>query len=389
MKAILKLWVMVFIVILGCENAEPALFHFSNTDESLLIETKKERGSGILSLGISSLNFKDIGSEFPYPIKIPVNIKDVKRAQISTDIRAESKYYIDVVTGEIDEKQIFIVDENNNNNLMDDSVRIVKPIDWSTEDDLIECLYSVSKQQEVVEDKTWLRIGRSFDGAFRGGKSEHLIAEFWIGKDQYQVGIASPYIVDYTYDFAPEIAIFSHNESEKDTLFTRDIIKKGEFLKLKNGYYKFDSISYYGELITLVKEHNFDEIVGAQVGMIAPEFTCVSTSNDTMYSQVLHDKILVVANSCACGGDVESTEAYFEISNEFNDKIHILRLDSKIDTTLAGYHIDMDDEFNKGVYDKYRNAYCSRSCVVIGENGRIIDKFPVVDWRQYLPKLVN
>ena len=123
--------------------------------------------------------------------------------------------------------------------------------------------------------------------------------------------------------------------------------------------------------------------------MIAPEFICKTVAGDTVSSSALHDRIMVIANSCECGGDRLSTEAYYDMRKEYTNNIHILRLDSKIDKGSEGLQIDMDEEFNRDIYNKYRNAYCSRMCYVIDKNNRIIDKFPVSKWISDLPKHIK
>jgi hypothetical protein len=121
----------------------------------------------------------------------------------------------------------------------------------------------------------------------------------------------------------------------------------------------------------------------------APEFICKTVAGDTVRSSTLHDRIMVIANSCGCGGIILSTEAYYDMKREYANSIHILRLDSKIEKGVEGLQIDMEEKFNSGIYDKYRRSYCSRTCYVIDKNNRIIDRFPSSDWKLNLPKHIK
>ena len=387
-KVKLRTLAIILVISQGCVNVKTDLYQYSSSNDTLKIETYKQKGSGPFSISVSPCYFADTFEEFSYSIVLPEKIRDVRRMQWMTDYRAEAKHYIDIVNGRVGGQQIFIVDQNNNKDLTDDSIRVYSPIDWDSEENLIECRYSISRQGVIVEDTSWLRLGLYYDELWCG-KSEHLIAEFSIDEENFRVGIAAPRIGDFTYSYSPEVAVISHNSYMLDTLNERDILKKGEILILKDNYYRFDNISYYGDLLTLVKENDFDKLVGIQVGMIAPEFTCLSVAGDTIHSTSLHDKILIIANSCGCGGDKHSTEAYYEILDEFGEKIHIVRLDSKIDKSLEGNHVDMENDFNKDIYNKYRDAYCSRICYVVDKNNRLIDKFPISEWEQFLPRLVK
>ena len=51
--------------------------------------------------------------------------------------------------------------------------------------------------------------------------------------------------------------------------------------------------------------------------------------------------------------------------------------------------IDMTEKYNKEIYNNYRKAYCSRVAYVIGSNKRIVDKFDITDWKNFLPKHVS
>ena len=380
--------VIILIINPGCGIRKNDINQFSSSIDTLVIRTQKQKGGGLFTLGAFSPNFKDSTEEFTYSVKYPNKIIDIKRVQMSTDFKAVEAHYVDIMNGKRGKEKIFVVDENNNKDFTDDSVRIYQGIKWRSSVHLIKCKYLISNGQEIVEDSSWIKMG-TYNNNLLYGRSEHLTANFRIDKEIYKVGIIDARTGDFIYGVYPEIALLSHNTIAKDTLLERDILKQGELLNLSGNYYRFEYISNNGEYITLIKEKDFNKETGTQVGMIAPDFECLSVAGDTVRSSTLNDRIMVIANSCGCGGDQYSTEACYDILKEFGDKIHILHLDSKIDKGLEGFHIDMEEKFNSDIYYKYRNTYCSRICYVIDKNNRIIDRFPVSDWKSYLPKHIK
>lgn len=274
----------------------------------------------MFSSGVTDIHFRDTVEVFPYSVKYPKQITNFKRIQMSTDFGTAKPNYVDIISGKRGEEEVFIVDENNNKDLTDDSIRIFKPIKWRSNIDLIKCKYLISNGLEIVEDSSWIRIG-TIDNDIYYGRSEHLIANFTLNKLQYSVGVIDSRAGDFVYGYYPEIALLSYNNELKDTLLQKDILKLGEFINLNGNYYRFESITNNGEYITLIKEINFDKEVGIQVGMIAPDFECKTVAGDSVKSSMLHDRIIVIANSCGCGGDRLSTEAYYEMRKEYANDI--------------------------------------------------------------------
>jgi hypothetical protein len=388
MKILLKVFLLIAILNQGCGLNKKSPNQFSSSSDTLLIRTEKHKGDGLFSLGVIPLVFKDTIEDFSHPVIFPKQITNIKRIEMSTDFWAEKAHYIDIMNGSIGKKAIFIVDENNNKDFTDDSIRLYKPVKWRSADDLIKCKYLISDGQKIVEDSSWIRIGTLSNDLWYG-RSEHLIANFTINKEEFKVGIIDIRAGCFVYGVFPEIALLSNNSESKDTIFQKDILQLGEFLNLNGNYYRFENITNNGDFITLTKEKNFDKKIGTQVGMIAPEFICKTVAGDTVSSLALHDKIMVIANSCGCGDDRLSTEAYYNMKKKYANNIHILRLDSKIDKGLEGLQIDVAEEFNSDIYNKYRREYCSRMCYVIDKNNRIIDKFPVSQWKSDLPKHIK
>src|SRR5258706_5315202 len=381
-------WIPFSVVFLiqGCQT--PASYggknKFSSSNDTLIIHAEKVKGTGLFSFGAGRLVFRDTVEEFQYPVTLPKNISDIKRIQIPTDLRAKETHFIDVICGVKDNEKIFIVDQNNNKDLTDDSIRVFQKMEWYSSVNSIKCRYLIDNDQKTVQDSSWVKIGTQNGNIFYG-RDEHLTADFSLDEKQYKIGIIDQMAaMTFTYGFTPELALISDNSNIRDTLLNQDLSKIGEYLDLNGDHYRFDRITNYGKYVTLIKEMDFASKVGTQVGMIAPDFYCLSVKGDTIISTNLHDRVMIIANSCGCGGDKLSTEAFYEIRKTFGDKIYALRLDSEIERGLEGWHIDMEEKYNRDIYNKYRNAYCSRISYVIGKNGRIIDKFVITDWRSFL-----
>lgn len=390
MKLIFKITLLfLFIFSVGCENKKNIVNHFYSSNDTLIIRTKKQKGNGLFQLGATDyLNFQDTTEKFPYPVKYPKNFQNVKRYLFVPDFKEKEDYYVDILKGVENGQKAFIVDENNNKDLSDDIIRTYEKIKWDSSENLIKCRYSISNGTQIVKDSSWLKIG-TFKKSLYIGRSEHLISEFSIDNEKYELGIIEfRNAVSFTYGFDSELALLSNKGKKKDSISNRDLLKLGEFLNLNDKFYRFKSISNNGEFITLIKERSFENKIGTQIGMIAPSFKVVTTSGDTINSSSLYNKVTVIANSCGCGGDKESTQSFYDIKNTFKN-INILHIDSKIETGSDGLHIDMENNFNKDFYHNYRKQYCSRICYIIGKDNRIIDKFNITDWKTILSKLIE
>lgn len=377
MKTLLLFTITSLLVSCGITEKDPG--HFTSATDTLIIRTEKRKGDGLFMAGISPCEFRDTSDEFAGPVIYPKQVTDIRRMQIAADFRTLTPGYIELIKGRLKGNEIFILDENNNKDLNDDPVHNYNGVNWNSDSDLVRCRYTISNGQRIVPDSSWIRIG-SIHGDLWWGRSEHLVAKFTLDKEKYELAVIDRMILGFFYDVNSEIAIQCHNEEIKDTLAESEILKTGEFLNLNGLYYRFDNITNNGEYITLIKEKNFDKKVGLQVGMIAPGFTCFTVSGDTLRSAALHDKLLVIANSCGCGGDEVSAQAYYDMRKEFPG-IHVIRLDSDISKGAEGFQVDISENINNDIYNKYRNTYCSRMCYVIGTNNRIVDKFPVSEWK--------
>jgi tetrahydromethanopterin S-methyltransferase subunit G len=388
MKIKTKLSIVIFLALLNHQCGDKMnLNHFSSSNDTLVIRTEKHKGNGLFTLGVLQLNFEDTAKGFVYSVTFPRHVTNIKRVQILTDIFSKEDNYVDIMSGEMNGQDVYVVDEKNNKDFSDDSIRILRPITWGINDDQVKCKFLISNGQKIVRDSSWMRIGILY-GDIWGGRSEHLVADFTIDKENFKIGVVDRRVTGFSYNMGSEAALISHNEQTKDTLSLKDIIKTGEYLDLNGVYYRFENITNNGDHITLIREQDIGSKIGTQVGMMAPDFICTTVDSQTVKSSSLHDGLIIIANTCGCGGDKGSTNAYFEI-RDYNKDLHVLRLDSKIERGSDGFQIDISEDSNKDIYTKFRGEYCSRTCYAIDKNNRIIDKFPIDKWESNLPKLIS
>jgi hypothetical protein len=372
---------------IGCQKNKIIENQFSSLSDTIFIKTKKMKGNGLFDLGFGYLKFKDSLDILSNSIEYPKGIKNLKRFQLKTDYKETKDYNVEILFGNKNDQQVFIVDENNNKDLTDDLVREFEKIIWNSPPKAVKCEYLISNGTQIVKDSSWLCIGSS-RGKILIGKREHLIGQFTIDNENFEIGVAgyrNP--MSFTYGFGSKISVLSTLGVKKDTLVKSDLMDIGELINLNNKFYRFESISRKGDLITLIKEENFETKIGTQKGIIAPTFEAITISGDTIRSSDLNNKITVIANSCGCGGDKKSTEAFYEMEKAFGNSINILHVDSNLKKSEIGIHIDSEDKFNKEFYNNYRKQYCSRICYVIGKDNRIIDKFNINEWKTKMARI--
>ncbi|OMP29871.1 hypothetical protein [Mangrovimonas sp. DI 80] len=374
---------------MSCKKANIGINSFSESNDTISLRLTKQKGSGLFQLGAGSLQFKDTSEVFSYSVKYPKSVDSITRSQLKVDLKEARDFQVEIIKGYKNGIEVFVVDENNNKDFTDDPIREYKPMDWTDSANLVKCEYLISNGRKTIKDSSWLNIGNSH-GRFLIGKREFLMSEFNIGNEMYKIGIvesANP--LSFTYGYRPEVALLSHLGKEKDTVYNNDLLALGEFLNFNGKYYRFESISNNGDLAILVRERNFGTKIGTQKGMIAPNFKVLTMSGDTLTNTDLKNKFTVIANSCGCGGDKKSTQAFYEMEEQYRNTLNVLHVDSNIKNTDIGIHINSEEGFNKNFYEAYRKTYCSRLCYVIGNNNRIVDKFNINEWKTKLPQLVE
>ena len=362
---------------------------FSSLNDTVLLETYRVKGSGIFSLGAGFLTLEDTNHLFSYPIRYPERISDVKGAHLPTDFISPEQDYMDILVGQIEGREVYVVDQNDNQDFTDDSIRILQPIDWKSSNHSVASVVRVYSGASIVQDTSWVRVGLVGDNVLYS-RDEHLEAELLFNNHRLTLGlIDEPSVSVFTYDIAPQVGILSIDSAYKESMRQSEMYGLGEYLPLDSTYYRFDSLARDGSQIILVKEVDFDKQYGTQVGMLAPHFTGVSLEGDTLESSKLLKKPLVIANSCGCGGDVESTQAVEEIVSKYGSGIHTLHLDHRLENSNADWGIDVSDPYNEEINKVYRGQYCSRTAYLVGVNNRIVDKFNVMDWEIALSSLMR
>ncbi len=408
-----------FMVIIGCSPKKEQVNHFSSSNDTIILKAEKVKGLGVFSAGAGEIYFKDTIEEYDYPVIFPKNITDIKLAWQYVDMKPFEYGYskkgefdkstflkyvsamkidtfnipsikdnsISIMSGRRGNDTIFIVDENNNKDFRDDSVRLYYKMDWKTTSKLIKCKYKIYNGQKMVEDSSWVNIGNMGNKELLFFVSHHLESTFSIDNKNYQIGV-----VDRQSNFCfdePILALTSQNGIKKDTLLEKDLLKKGECLKIKDTYYRFDEISNDGKFITLIKEKDFNNIVGTQVGMLAPDFNCHSIDGDFISLKDYKGKYFLLINVSACYSEKSSYECYKELTETYNGKFDFLGIDNSPVTlrnnirtlNLSGKFAIVDENV---MLKAYRPEFCSRTCYLINPEGRIVDKFKIFDWKSNL-----
>jgi len=421
MKKLFLCLLPVFVLLISCEPESKIQNSFSSETDTLLIHTTKIKGTGVFQPGTLPLRARDTSEYYIVEIILPTGIDSIRRLEYSVDFvrnyyfaykggqenlrkyieedvehnyidtslcLPESESLYNIIEGYLDGNKIFIVDENNNKDLTDDSIRRIEDIETDNPDDFVEFRYNVYDGKEFVSERSWLGF-RYQDNLIWWGKKEHTIAEFTIDEKSYKIAIGRPHAFDFVYDFestAPYLLAFvplNDNEVEYEE---SEYLQLGQYMILDSQYYCLQNLSRDGKELTLVKEDDFQNQTGIQVGLKAPEFNCITIDGDSVHSIDLKDKGIIIVNMCGCGGDYESVKAYDDILSEFGKEYHVLGVDSQFFDYTEGVLIDSGDLYNEEFYKNYRQMYCSRKTYVIDKDFRIASIFNSIEWQAFLEK---
>ena len=400
MKIVQIIMSFFLIVILGCSPKNKQVNHFNGFIDTLVLNTEKIKGVGLFPALSGPIHFFDTTKFYKYPVKFPKNITNMKIAYHIIDFKKfnfanfhnKDKWddpvlknnSICIMSGRRESDTIFIVDENNNKDFRDDSVRLFQKMDWKSTAKLIKSKYLIDYGNKLVEDSSWVNIGTIEGDELFICVSHHLESTCSIDNQIYQIGIADGQS-NFSFD-EPIFAMISQNGIKKDTLLEPELLKKGEYLKLKDTYYRFDTISNDGKYITLIKEKDFNRKIGTQVGMIAPNFYCKSIDGDSILFKDYKGKYLLLINVSGCYSKESSYKCYKDLTEAYQGKLEFLGIDKSPvflcnninELNLTGKFINGNE--NKTI-DAYRPEFCSRTCFLINPDGRIADKFEIFDWK--------
>lgn len=417
MKRYGLLAILLMLLLIGCRQEKNS---FSSSNDTLVIATTKQKGVSVFRTSTGPLRMKDTSDTFISTIIYPTGIESIKRYEKYVDFKNKSYYdykrgesffldklladiennridtsiflpenenVINILEGYVDGRKIVIVDENNNKDLADDRVRIVEEIEWSNPDHFYELRFPISNGNEIVEEISWINFRTMGDNEELGVSIfEHVVADFIVDDKRFRIATVK-YGGDFTYDqYLPTTLLFALlNDEEENFEFTEsDFLQLGQFVKLDDQYYCIADISHNGGLLTLVKEKDFSSQVGTQVGILAPEFTCITEKGDTLHSKNLKDKGIIVVNMCGCSGNNGVFKAYEDILSEYGESFHVLGVDSDFGPRTTGTLINSENPFNEEFSLNYRQAYCSYVTYVINKEFRIGKKFQTRDWRDFL-----
>lgn len=349
--------------------------------DTLVLRTEKVKGTDLFGFGAGFLQFQDTTDLYGYPVRYPSSMMNMQGASWWLDPAADDAENIDVIVGSLDGEDVFIVDQNNNRDFTDDPVRRWEVADSDSRHSFL-VYHRSTRNGQVYQDSSWIQIGLSrFSDEVIYARDEHLRTDVTVGQTKYRLGTIDPmHSTTSLYTDKSEIAILAVDGRDRDTLPRQDIFRAGESLVLGDTYYRFDSITRYGDYITLIREPDFASRTGTQVGMLAPAFEVVTTEGDTLQSAEMVDKPTVVANSCGCGGDRASTEAFSAIENTYGKDIYVLRLDSDFRYYSPGWKVDVEAPYNADIYQDYRKEFCSRDAYLLSKDHRVVAKFDIMDW---------
>lgn len=409
MKHSTFLMIIILFLAIGCQGKTNNQNIFSSQTDTLFIQTTKLKGDSLFSLGAGSATFKDTSDwkkldwfqYYPdYPIIYPDSIKNLELGFIvlmldsltyydfeSNQVFKQKNYSladreIIMIKGLLNDKEIFIVDQNNNKDLTDDTIRTFQEWNWKSDASLIPIQYTIDFGNVQEHETGWYKIGLN-RGTLLNSTSQFLLSKFTIDNESFVVGVADGN--GSTFDFyRPIMYPFVENGISRDTLIMSDIVNLKEYIKLGRNYYKFEQLYNGCGTIVLVKERNFNSLVGTQIGMIAPMTDFTTITGKQYHIKNFLEKPILIANISNCSP--QSYEQYKEIIGSYSDKIDIIGVEYSIKENIGGLMIDISDSVNSDFYKNYRNAYSSYDCYLINKEKKVIDKFGVFEWKATMIK---
>jgi hypothetical protein len=416
---------LILLITMAFNTEKKYGYSYSSNNDTLFLKTKKIKGYGLFNALYYSLDFIDTIEEKSFRIIYPNNVSDIKVAYEVIDFkpswfgnikRNKSDYMatflkdyfpnkfdtlnipslkensVIMMIGKQADEDVIIVDENNNKNFSDDAIRPYRLFDFKSFSDLIPCKYNIYNGSKMVGDSGWINIGANGSNGLTFSVAHHLECDFSLDNHPYKLGIINGQPFCRFCFENPGIAILSEGEIKKDSLKNSDIATTGEYLKLGKNYYYLADVSNDGQLVTLVKENDVSNKIGMQVGFIAPDFNCHSIGGDSISLKSYKGKYLLLINVSACWSVISSYKCYLDLTEAFKDKIEFVGIDDSPialgnnikDLKISSKFVIAPD--NPMIRKTYRPDVCSRTCFLIGPDGRIADNFEIFDWETVLKK---
>lgn len=409
MKWTILLLSILILVFSECKRGIEKQNHFSSDLDTLIIKTEKIKGPSLIPSGYYGLTFSDTSDTKYFNLIYPNDISNIQIGYEIVDLKlwcnqnfygnSDSIYVpsraensISFMKGVRADKKVVIVDQNNNKDFRDDTIRLERKFDYKCDSNFIFCNYHIFNGIKTTKDSGWINLGSDQYYGFAFSVAHHLESKFSIGNDTYSFEMIN-YLPYLRFCFEnPILAIVEQDGVKKDSLLKSEMYEIGEYLKLGKNYYRFDNVLNDGSFLTFVKEKDVSSKIGTQPGFIAPNFTCKSIDGDSINLTDYKGKYLLIANTTSCWSEIMSYEYYKELSQKYASKLNIIGIDNSPiilqqnikNLNLAGPFIIAEN--NSSIQSNYREDYCSRTCFLINPEGRIIDRFEIRDWKSSLEK---
>ncbi|WP_170110446.1 M56 family metallopeptidase [Flavilitoribacter nigricans] len=395
---------------------------FSSDQDTLILQTNKLPGYGLFLGGFGQLYLDTLAADDPRRDLIPADMDDLQIGEELVDIKVWhynslvqdqheylgeflEKWYpekidtanlpsiddnrVQAVVGKKDGKQVYIVDQNNNQDFRDDPVRLLEKIKWRAMGPPVPVRYRIYNGETLTPDSSWVYIGTFRDDRPWVSAAQHLRSTFSIDDQTFTVQVYNSGSTARWCFEEPEIAITAQNGVQKDTLTFGDKFELGEYLKFGQRYYQFADIANDGRTITLVGDLDIRDNFGTQVGFIAPDFEAVTSEGETVALRDYRGRYLLLANTDRCQ---PGTKDFIALSERYGAKIDILGIEYSADDLQHKLdHYKPEGTFivskeNPSIQEFYRDFHCSVVCYLIDPGGRIIDRFKINEWETSLAK---
>lgn len=395
---------------------------FTYEQDTLILQTEKQPGYGLFRGGFGPLGLDSLATDDERRKLIPDDISDPQLGQEYIDFKIWhyrklvedqheylsdflEKWYpekidtaklpsnwettIEVIVGQKNGVQVYIVDQNNNQDFRDDPVRPLKKTKRNVTYTPVPIQYRIYNGQSLVPDSSWMYVARLSTGKVGFSAAQHMRSTFSIADQQYTVQIYNGGAYARWCFEDPKIAITAYNNTQKDTLTFSDKFALGEYLKFGQRFYQFADITNDGSRITLIRDRDIKDNFGIQVGLIAPDFEAVTSNGQSISLRGYRGRYLLLANMDRC----RATSKYFEeLSATYHSKMAIVGIEYSADDLqhklerlkLVGTFVISEE--NPSIRKNYRDFHCSSVCYLIDPGGRIIDRFEMDEWELALAK---
>ncbi|MGZ2369322.1 peroxiredoxin family protein [Ancylomarina sp. YFZ004] len=427
MRTIIFFLFLALLSFSSCQNKKNEN-HYSGKESAIQLKTIKHKGRGLFENSGWSLFFKQ-PKDHLFDFNLPEKLDSIEIATLLLDIKPDiyekfkigrmdttafnnlvvkfdvdtlnlpkqeiKKNYLSILRAYQNDTLVFMIDQNNNRDFTDDTIRNLKNNQLKADGYNFDFEFDIFNDKEIVTSHSWVKVVKSPRGSrLAVVVNQHVSAKFTMDGKSFTIGVADDQ-GNCSFDEIV-IALLEDNGVKKDTLTRKDYFKRGEYLKLGEHYYKFQDITNDGSLISLIKEDDFKNKVGTQVGMLAPEFTCKTLDNQSRSLKNYKGSYLLLANLSSCWGYAESYTHYKAIGEQYASQLRRIGIDYEDRNLIQKIkELKLKGEFviaeaNKGSFQEaFRPGYSSRNCFLIDPDGRIVSRFDIENWKSVLSKQLD